>query len=493
MTRPTERRNPTLPHPHALRRERALLSLSLALALCLFGTSCKHGEKGGEGGSPAETAASAPRVLVIEVGRQTVPIVGTYPAQTVASQSVQVRPRVEGYLLNFTFREGSLVETGQPLFEIDPAPFQAALQEAQASRASALASVAAASAGIDKANADLAYARKQVELARAQAQLTIALANQKKADEDVARYKPLAKAQAIPQQTYDYALAADAQARADVAAARATVTNERLKTQADILRAQSAVGTAQATLASAQANVSAANAQVTRAQLNLSYTSIASPIRGMVGKLAVTPGNLVGKGEPTLLATVDGIDPMYANFSISEVDWLQYQGPAKTLLPKEMEFEMLLADGTQYRYKGKYGMSARALEAETGTLMIRTVFPNPGLDLRPGQFVRIRVVTEFRPQSILVPQRAIMEFQALQTVFVVEAQNKVARRTVTLGERYKNDWVVLSGLKTGDKVIVEGLQKVEPGLVVVPETVPDANKVRGAPAAGKAIASPGSP
>lgn len=492
MTRPTERRNSNLSQSHSLSRARTLLSLSFALALLLFGTSCKNGEKGGGGEKPAEAPSSATRVLVIEVGRQTVPIVGTYPAQTAASQSVQVRPRVEGYLLNFSFREGSLVEAGQPLFQIDPAPFQAALEEAEATRASALASVAAANAGIDKANADLAYARKQVELARAQAQLAIALANQKKTDEDVARYKPLAKAQAIPQQTYDYALAAAAQARADVAAARAAVTNERLKTQADILRAQSAVGTAQATLSSAQASVSAAHAAVTRAQLNLSYTHITSPIRGMIGKLAVTPGNLVGKGEPTLLATVDGIDPMYANFSISEVDWLQYQGPSKTLMPKELEFEMLLADGSAYPLKGKYGMSARALEAETGTLMIRTVFPNPSLQLRPGQFVRIRVVTEFRPQSILIPQRAIMEFQALQTVYVVDAQNKVARRTVTLGERYKNDWVVLSGLKTGDKVIVEGLQKVEPGLTVIPETVPDADKASAAPVAGKASPTPGS-
>ena len=490
MTRPTERRNPALSHLHSWRRALS----TLALSLLLFGTSCSGGHKEG---APAETheggPASAPRVLVVEVGRQTVPIVGTYPAQTAPSQTVQVRPRVEGYLLNFSFREGSLVEAGQPLFEIDPAPFRATLDQAQASRASALAAVSAATAAVDKANADLAYARKQVDLARAEAGLTMSLANQKKADEDVARYKPLAKVQAIPQQTLDYALAAASQAHADVAAARATVTNERLKTEADILRARSAVETAQANLESARASVRSADAEVTRAQLNLSYTNITSPIRGMIGKLAVTPGNLVGKGEPTLLATIDGIDPIYANFAISEVDWLQHENRAPGQKPKELVFEMLLADGSTYPLKGRYGMSGRALEAETGTLMIRAVFPNPQLRLRPGQFARVRVVTEFRPQAVLIPQRAVMEFQALQTVFVVDAKNQVLRRTVTLGERYQNEWVVQSGLKTGDKVIVEGVQKVEPGMVVTPETVPAApSGGASATPAGSASGAPGS-
>ena len=479
--------------PSPRKRGIQTLVLGCATALLLLTTSCSGGGEKGKAGKPAASAgggaASAPRVFVIEAGRQAVPIVNTYPAQTLASESVQLRPRVEGYLLNFSFREGSLVNQGQLLFEIDPAPFQAALEQALASRSRAVASQDAAQADISRANADLAYARKQVDYVRACAQLTTAEATLKKATEDVNRYRPLAKAQAIPQQTLDYALAALSQAQADVTAAKATVTNSKLKTEADITRAQSAVGTAQANLAAARAGLQAADAEVTRARLNLSYTHIIAPIRGMIGKVNVTPGNLVGRGEPTLLATIDGLDPIYATFSISEVDWLRYSGAEAKRMPKELQFEMLLADGSRYPQRGRFGMSARALESQTGTLTIRTVFPNSGLRLRPNQFVRVRVITEVQPEALMVPQRAVMEFQALQTVFVVDPDNKVARRTITLGERVDNAFIVQSGLKPGDRVIVEGLQKVQPGASVIPEVVPLDLKRDGAPAS-KASASP---
>lgn len=469
--------------------------LTMAAALLLFTPSCSSGDKPAPGKAPsgaAGGAASAPRVFVIEAGRQAVPIVNTYPAQTQASESVQVRPRVEGFLLDFSFREGSMVTQGQPLFNIDPAPFEAALEQALANRSRAAAGRDAAQADIDRANADLAYARQQVDWVRACAQLTTAEASLKKASDDVNRYRPLAKVQAIPQQTLDYALAALSQAQADVTAAKATVTNARLKTDADILRARSAVESAHASLSAARANMQAAEADVTRARLNLGYTRISAPITGMIGKVNVTPGNLVGRGEPTLLATIDGIDPIYATFSIAEVDWLRFSGSEAKRMPRDLEFEMLLADGSRYPQRGRFGMSGRALEAETGSLSIRTVIPNPSKRLRPNQFVRIRVVTEIQPEALLVPQRAVMEFQALQTVFVVESDNTVNRRTVMLGERVDNAWIVQSGLKPGDRVIVEGLQKVQPGMMVIPEVVPlDRARPDNSPAPG-ASTSPSS-
>jgi membrane fusion protein (multidrug efflux system) len=444
---------------------------ALIAALLLFGAGCHRGEQQDEKSS---AAPAPPRVLVVTLEKRSVPIFSTYPGQTVASQVVQLRPRVEGYLLDFSFAEGVLVNAGEPLFSIDPAPYQAALDKAQAARARALSEVERAHANVMKARADLAYALKQVDYIKAKASLTTALANLRKNDEDVARYRPLAKIQAIPEQTLDYALAAQSAARAEVSAARATVTNTYLKDQAEIARTRAEVSTAVANVSAAEAEVRAADSDIAEASLNLGYTRISSPTRGIIGKVNVNPGNLVGRGENTLLATIDAIDPMYVDFPIAEVEWLRLSEPTRRSGKKATpDFELLLADGSKYPHKGKFDMVERGISATTGTIMIRARFPNPQMRLRGGQFARVRVITDVKDHVLLVPQRAVVEFQALETVLCVGPDNKVLRKTITTGDRYNNEFVVTGGdLKEGDRVIWEGVQKARPGSLVTAENVP---------------------
>jgi membrane fusion protein (multidrug efflux system) len=273
------------------------------------------------------------------------------------------------------------------------------------------------------------YATK---LLQAKAELNVALARLDKAETDERRLRPLAERKAVPQQDYDNA-----------------ATN----------------------LLTAKASVEAARSKVVEAELNLSYTTIRSPIAGLIGKRLVAPGNLVGKGEATLLDTVSSVDPIRVNATISEADYLKFAAQFKQNKgPQEGSrgLELILADGSVFPNKGKIVIVDRAVDTKTGTLSMVAEFPNPGGLLRPGQFGRLRAVVEMANDAILIPKRAVQEIQGMKTVLVVGADDMVALRTIQPGEAVGDLLIVREGLKAGERVIVDGVQKARPGSKVNP-------------------------
>jgi membrane fusion protein (multidrug efflux system) len=271
----------------------------------------------------------------------------------------------------------------------------------------------------------------QAKLLQARAQLEIALAGLGKTETDERRLKPLAERKAVPQQDYDNAAA---------------------------------------NLLAAKANVQAARANVVAAELDLSYTTIRSPIAGLIGKRLVAPGNLVGKGDATLLDTVSSIDPIRVNATISEAEYLRFFATAKEQGRSSAPLELILADGSVHPYKGKLVIVDRAVDQKTGTLTFSAEFPNPDGRLRPGQFGRVRAAVETAKDAILIPKRAVQEIQGMQTALVVGADNMVALRTIQPGETVGDLLIVRDGLKPGERVIVDGIQKARPGSKVNPTT-----------------------
>jgi len=232
-----------------------------------------------------------------------------------------------------------------------------------------------------------------------------------------------------------------------------------------------------------QASIEKAKAALAKTELDLKFSEIRSPITGIIGKEEVTVGNLVNRDQ-TLLATVSSWDPMRVVFSISEPDYLRraqrYREaePFSAAQPEE-PFELVMADNSVFPSRGSLSFVDRALNLTTGTLNVYVNFPNPNRLLRPGLFGRIRVVLEERPNALLVPQRAVQVMQGVQSVFVVGQDDKVALRTVTLGERYKDFFLITAGIKAGDRVVVEGLQKVIPGQRVTPTELPFSQEEQG--------------
>ncbi len=421
----------------------------------------------------AKEVPPPPEVVVAEVVQRTVPIIRDFTAHTEAVPTVEVRARVAGVLEQVLFKEGTEVKQGQTLFVIQRAEYAAALESAQAQLA--------------KAEADLTRARDASIVDRARAVLDQRKADLEKAQRDVARYVPLAAARAIPQQDLDTSQSQEKVAAAAVEAAEAVLKDTQLAQRTQIQLAEAAV--------------LSAKAAIIQAELNLSYTTVRAPIGGIIGKIQVDPGNLVGKSEPTLLATVSTVDPIYADFTVAEVDYLRL-APQIRLDPQGRaqdtgrRLELFLADNTLFPHKGRVVFVDRAVDPKTGTIGVQAEFPNPGKVLRPGQFARVRAVVEERPDAVLVPQLAVQEQQGAKTVLVVEAGDKVALRPVTLDERFQDLYIVKSGVKPGERVIVEGLQKVRPGMQVKPElrpaaeAAPDTTRPTGAGSPGNAPAPP---
>jgi membrane fusion protein (multidrug efflux system) len=216
----------------------------------------------------------------------------------------------------------------------------------------------------------------------------------------------------------------------------------------------------------ATAEVEGAKAAVADAELNLGYCTIAAPMDGMIGRALVSVGNLVGRGESTVLATLSTISPMHASFTISEQEYLRLKGKEKGGEPPP--FHLTLADGTAYPDEGKYVVAEREVDTRTGTLVIEAAFPNTKGLLRPGQFGRVKAVAETIKDAVVVPRRAVMELQSARTVYVVDNEKKVVMRPVELGVRYEDVVVVRKGVEAGDTVIVDGMMKTKPGLVVTP-------------------------
>ena len=383
-----------------------------------------------------------PAVVVAAASQRTVPIYSEYVGQTRADNTVELRARVEGILQKVYFREGAPVRKGQLLFTIDKRPFQAALQSAKALTA--------------KAVSDLAQAQQRTDVLQAQAELADAQAVLTRADQDVERLAPLAKEKAVTEQDLDAAIAAQKSARASVDARRANLTNLEAAVKYTIERAR--------------AEVSAANARVVQAELDLSYCDIYSPMNGIIGFLQVDEGNLVGRGDATLLATVSASDPLLVDFSVSEIEYLKLTDPETAgQRAGELRFDLLLSDESVHPHQGTFRVLDRTVAPQTGTMKVEASFPNPGSYLRPGQFARVRVAVAEKENAILIPQRAVQDLQGAKTVMVVDQENKVVVRTLKLGDKVDKDVVVLDGLNAGERVIVEGMQKVRPGSQVNPQ------------------------
>lgn len=233
------------------------------------------------------------------------------------------------------------------------------------------------------------------------------------------------------------------------------------------------------------ANVDSAKAAVESAERDLGYTRIVAPISGRIGKGLVNVGNLVGKGDNTLLAEISSTTPMYVDFSISERDYLSMVKALQASGVKDQEFPLtlVLADDSVYPHTGEADMAERAVDATTGTLGVRGVFPNPDGLLKPGQFAKIRVQLENRKGALLLPQRAVMDVQGSKSVYVVDAKGMIESQPVTLAGTREGAYIIDSGLTPTDQVVVEGIAKVRPGMTVkaVPVPVPQPDGKTAAP------------
>lgn len=339
------------------------------------------------------TAAAPPLVLTITATSRPVEIVRGWTGSLNGSVNVDIRPRVSGYLQTRGYTDGQTVKKGDPLFTIDPRPFEAELRQAEADHLKAVA-------------------------------------QRTKAEQDVARYRPLAQQRAISQEDLEHAI-----------------------------QSQEA----------AEANVAAALAVIDQAKLNLGFTKIISDIDGVAGFAKRDVGDLVGPVDSTPLATVSTVDPIKVSFQVSEQEYLEAKRKREAAgKPAEdvpnLKIGLILADGHRHPQQGKLTSVSREANTYTGTFELTAYFPNPGNVLRPGQFARVDAVVSTM-DAVVVPQRAVMEVQGSHQVAVVQ-DGKAEIRPVTTGLRDGTDWVIESGLKAGETVIVEGIQKVRTGMPV---------------------------
>jgi membrane fusion protein (multidrug efflux system) len=359
------------------------VSLSVVAAGCLSGCKPK-----------APPAPPPPLVETAPVTQADVPIYHEWIGSLDGLVNAQIRAQVVGYLVKQDYREGDPIKKGDMLFEIDPRPFQAALDQAK---------------GI---------------LAQAEARFG-------KTKLDVKRYEPLVKDKAISQEEYDDAVQANMEAEASVVSAKA---------------------------------------QVEQAQLNLEFTQITSPIDGLASIAKAQIGDLVGPGSGEL-TTVSTIDPIKVYFNVTEQAYVNFarrfmvEATRREQL-KQLEIELILTDGTSYPLKGQIFATDRNIGQTTGALRVEAMFPNPDAALRPGQFARIRVKIDSRHDALLVPQRAVSELQGSYQVAVVSEDNKIHIQPVRVGDRSGNLWVIEDGLHPGQRVVVEGAQKVREGVTV---------------------------
>lgn len=347
------------------------------------------------GKNQAPPAQPPPEVAVITANPKAAPAIFELTGQTAGFRDVEVRAQVSGVLLKRTYREGTLVEKGTQLFQIDPAPFAAAVEQSKAQ-----------------------LEQQEAAVARAQ--------------RDVNRLEPLFKENAVSRKARDDA-----------------VSN----------------------LEEARAMRQAAAAALKQAQLNLDYTRVSAPITGVTSKEEKSEGSLVTAGADSLLTKISQIDPIYVNFSFSDNDYLLARNRIEAgtlMLPPNEDFdvELTLADGSRYEQPGKLNFRDTRIDAQTGTIQGRAQFPNPQGELVPNQFVRVTLKGATYPKAFLVPQRAVMQGQQGQFVYVVNDKNLVEENPVQTGEWVGDDWIINSGINRGDRIIVDGVLKVRAGVPV---------------------------
>jgi len=419
-----------------------LITALLSLAACESTSKAQSG-----------MAFPPPSVSVVEVQAQDVPIYGEYAAQTFARDMVEVRGRVDGFIEKRLFQVGADVRAGQTLYTLDLRPYAAEVDKAKGDLA--------------QSEANLEFARKQVALIQAQANLEQAKANLVKAQQDVDRLQPLVKQEAAAKQDLDNALAALDANKANVAALTANVSQTRLQTRTNI--------------ESAAAQVESNKALLRTAELNLNYATIKAPVSGRIGDSLIEVGGLVSKTAAQPLTTIVPLDPIWVRFKLSEAEYLAYRKSKGRQGNVGMPIQLVLADDSVFPHEGEIRNSLNQVDPKTGTLEIQGTFPNPDHTVLPGQFGRIRLRTREAKNVLIVPQRAVQQLQSMQSVFTVGPDNKAEARTIVTGDRVGDNWIVTEGLKPGDKVIVEGVQKVRPGSPVQPTPYkPTEASVRGA-------------
>jgi membrane fusion protein, multidrug efflux system len=375
--------------------------------LLAFGTM--HSNGCGKMGLPP---AGPPDVEVIEVIQKDVPITKDWVATLDGLINAQIRAQVTGLLLKQNYINGAYVRTGAPLFQIDPRPFQSTLDQAKG------------------------------DLEQAKASLAVAQARLGKTQIDVTRYTPLAKENAISQQELDDALQANLAAKAQVQGA--------------------------------QAAIEGAQATVEKAQLNLSFTNIISPINGVAAIASAQVGDLVGP-QSAPLTSVSTLDPILANLTISEQEYLSAmrqmvkEDISEEAQLRKLQWQLRLTDGSIYRLKGQFYALDRQIDVRTGAILVQVQFPNPDSVLRPGGFGRISTVVRIQKNALLVPQRSVSELQGGFLVAVVGSDNKVRIQPVKMGQKSGEMWIVDEGLKQGERVVAEGVQKVQEGTEVKPK------------------------
>ena len=356
--------------------------LFAALA-CLGLAACKK---------PEVAVLPPPLVEVMEITTSDVPLKSTLIGQLDSPQNVEIRARVEGFVDQVRFTEGTEVKQGDMLFELDKKPF--------------LERLAAANGALGEAKAAL-----------------------NKNQKDVDRLTPLAQRRAIPQQDLDNALAS-----VDVG----------------------------------EAGVITAQARVESAQIDLGYCEVKAPITGLIGAKQVSIGELVGKGEPTLLATMSTLDPIWFYCNVSEVEYIKAEEKSRSIGRDiaSLPLSLILSGGEILPDQGRFVFIDRAVDVKTGTLRIRAEFPNKKKLLRPGMFARVMVDLGTRKDSIEVPERAVVELQGRTFLWVITPESTASQRPVKLGEQVGSNFLVLEGIKPGERIVVEGLQKVREGAPV---------------------------
>jgi membrane fusion protein (multidrug efflux system) len=355
--------------------------------------------------------SASPEVEVVQVQQKDVPIFGEWIATLDGLVNADVRAQVTGYLVKQGYQEGAFVKQGELLFQIDPRPFQAALDQAQG------------------------------QLAQAKAALANAVAVQRRTELDVNRYTPLAKEQAASQQDLDNSVQNNLAAIATVETAKAQITTSE--------------------------------AAVETTKINLEFTRLIAPIDGIAGQAQLQVGALVNPASGTV-TTVSTVDPIKVYFTVSESEYLAWRQrfPTEASVQaenKSLHLQVILADGSTYKHDGTFDFADRQVNVATGAIRLCALFPNPENILRPGGYGRIRTVVRVEKDALLVPQRAVSELQGGYQVAVVDGANKVSIRTVQVGDRSGSEWIIAEGLKPGERVVAEGVQKVRTGMQVNPK------------------------
>ena len=375
---------------------RCRIEYAIALMLTAAPVGCK--------GEPAPApAATAVEVTVVETEPRDTPIVFEFVGKTASSRRVEIRSRVEGFLEKRLYEEGSVVEEGEVLFQMDRKPLEAQLQAADAELAQQVARMDTAEANLD-------------------------------------RIRPLVEQNAVSQKDLDEALG---------------------------------------TFRSSAAAVEAAKAKVVQAELDLGYTTIVAPVRGLSSFAVQREGAYIGYGTDSLLTYVAQLEPIWVEFSVSEnqiLKWRDQERRGLITMPEDedLEVQIVLADGTVYPHTGRITFADASLSEETGTFLLRAELENPGMKLRPGQFVRVHLKGAYRPDAILVPQRAVQQGAKGSFAWLVE-QGKARFQPIVVGAWHEDQWFVDEGLQGGETVVVDGASKlqVDTPIKIVDPTAPE--------------------